>query len=175
MTEKKRRRKVKQGDQQGGGDDMDEDNDNDEIDDVAAAEDNLESLALSTAAAQSGDTSPADEPMNEDNSELTASASQGAEGGVFTVTIGSQSSGASAGQASGSGACSAEEKLFVPMPRMKPCMAVKNGVLYLYGGMFEDGDRQVTLCDFYALDLSKLDVWKTIIAQNIELLVCVCE
>ena len=166
-AEKKRRRKVKQeGSEEGEGEEMDVD---DENDDVEEAEDDLENLALSIA--QSGDSAPSDAPMKEDDSEPTASTSQGAEGGagVFTVTIGPQSGEASAGLASGAGADGVEEKLFVPSGRMKPCMAVKNGVLYLYGGTFEDGDRQVTLSDFYALDMSKLETWRTIIAQNIKL------
>ncbi|XP_069951716.1 kelch domain-containing protein 4 [Cherax quadricarinatus] len=43
-------------------------------------------------------------------------------------------------------------------------MAIKRGVLYLYGGMFEDGDKQLTLDDFYTLDLNKLEEWQTIVA-----------
>lgn len=40
---------------------------------------------------------------------------------------------------------------FTPSPRINPGMAVKNGVLYMYGGMFEAGDKQYTLNDFYSL------------------------
>merc|ERR1740137_448400 len=45
-------------------------------------------------------------------------------------------------------------------------MAVKRGVLYMYGGMYEDGDKQLTLNDFYSLDLNKLEEWQTIIPLN---------
>jgi hypothetical protein len=30
-------------------------------------------------------------------------------------------------------------------------LAVKHGLLYLYGGLIEDGDKQFTLSDFYSL------------------------
>ena len=68
--------------------------------------------------------------------------------------------------ANGDGAQKAEA-LFVPHPRMNPILTVKNGILYLYGGLYEDGDRQFTLRDFYSLDLHKLEKWDTIIASDI--------
>lgn len=43
------------------------------------------------------------------------------------------------------------DDIFVPSPRINPGLVVKHGVLYLFGGMFEDGDRQYTLNDFYKL------------------------
>lgn len=39
----------------------------------------------------------------------------------------------------------------MPSPRINPGLVVKDNVLYLYGGMFEDGDKQYTLNDFYSL------------------------
>ncbi|XP_037045064.1 kelch domain-containing protein 4 [Bradysia coprophila] len=53
-----------------------------------------------------------------------------------------------------------------PSPRMKPGLVVCKGTLYLYGGVFEDGDKQYTLSDFYSIDLHKLDEWKTIIGHD---------
>lgn len=41
--------------------------------------------------------------------------------------------------------------VFSPSPRMNAGMAIKHNILYLYGGMIEDGDRQYTLSDFYSL------------------------
>lgn len=41
--------------------------------------------------------------------------------------------------------------IFTPSPRINPGLAVKQNTLYLYGGMFEDGDRTYTLNDFYSL------------------------
>lgn len=35
--------------------------------------------------------------------------------------------------------------------------------MYLYGGTFEVGDKQITLKDFHCLDVHKLDEWKTLI------------
>ncbi|KAH0619677.1 hypothetical protein JD844_000570 [Phrynosoma platyrhinos] len=47
-----------------------------------------------------------------------------------------------------------------PCPRSNAMLAVKHGMLYVYGGMFEVGDRQFTLNDLYALDLHKMEEWK---------------
>ena len=39
-----------------------------------------------------------------------------------------------------------------PTPRFGASMAVaKSGQLFLFGGMVEDGDKQITLNDFYCL------------------------
>lgn len=38
-----------------------------------------------------------------------------------------------------------------PTPRMKPGLVVCKGTLYLYGGVFEEGDKQYTLSDFYSI------------------------
>jgi len=43
-------------------------------------------------------------------------------------------------------------KLF-PSPRMNAGMVMKHNILYLYGGLVEEGDRQYTLCDFYSLGM----------------------
>jgi hypothetical protein len=53
-----------------------------------------------------------------------------------------------------------------PRPRMNPIMTIRNGVLFLWGGIIEDGDKQFTLSDFYALDLHKLDRWQVIIPDD---------
>lgn len=57
-------------------------------------------------------------------------------------------------------------KLFRPSPRINSGLAIKHSVLYLYGGMFEDGDKQITFSDLYSLDLKKLEEWKTIITDD---------
>jgi len=85
------------------------------------------------------------------------------EDGVFSVKIGPQTS-----QSVDQSVQSSVEKMstsiaFQPRPRMNASIAVKHGILYLYGGLFEDGDRQLTLSDFYALDIHKLDEWQTIV------------
>ncbi|XP_046734105.1 kelch domain-containing protein 4-like [Diprion similis] len=82
--------------------------------------------------------------------------------GIFTVTV---------GPSSATNSTIKEQKrpddIFSPSPRINPGLAVKHGMLYLFGGMFEDGDRQYTLNDFYKLDFRKLDEWKTIIKSDI--------
>ncbi|XP_076248349.1 kelch domain-containing protein 4 [Calliopsis andreniformis] len=81
--------------------------------------------------------------------------------GIFTVTIGpTQTSSIHKKD-------EIQKNVFVPFKRINPGLAVKHNVLYLYGGMFEDGDRQYTFSDFYSLDCRKLDEWKTIIADDI--------
>ncbi|XP_066183586.1 kelch domain-containing protein 4-like isoform X3 [Sylvia atricapilla] len=49
-----------------------------------------------------------------------------------------------------------------PCPRSSAMVAVKHGVLYVYGGMFEVGDRQVTLSDLHSIDLHRMDQWKVL-------------
>ncbi|XP_015863950.1 kelch domain-containing protein 4 isoform X2 [Peromyscus maniculatus bairdii] len=53
-----------------------------------------------------------------------------------------------------------------PCPRSNAMLAVKHGLLYVYGGMFEAGDRQVTLSDLYCLDLHKMEGWKTLVETD---------
>jgi len=53
-----------------------------------------------------------------------------------------------------------------PSGRINACMAVGKDMLYLYGGMMEVKDREITLDDLYSLNLSKLDEWKCIISVS---------
>uniref|UniRef100_A0A8B9XCV4 Kelch domain containing 4 n=1 Tax=Bos mutus grunniens TaxID=30521 RepID=A0A8B9XCV4_BOSMU len=55
-----------------------------------------------------------------------------------------------------------------PSPRSNAMLAVKHGRLYLYGGMFEAGDRQVTLSDLYCLDLHKMEEWMVLVETDPE-------
>lgn len=43
---------------------------------------------------------------------------------------------------------------------------VRQGKLFLYGGMFEVGDRQFTLNDLYCLDLNKMDQWEVLVEMD---------
>ncbi|PNX68699.1 kelch domain-containing protein 4, partial [Trifolium pratense] len=45
-------------------------------------------------------------------------------------------------------------------------MAVGRDTLYIYGGMMEIKDQEITLDDLYSLNLSKLDEWKCIIPAS---------
>ncbi|XP_057799521.1 uncharacterized protein LOC131015236 [Salvia miltiorrhiza] len=53
-----------------------------------------------------------------------------------------------------------------PCGRINSCMVVGKDTLYLYGGMMEVKDQEITLDDLYALNLSKLDEWKCIIPAS---------
>ncbi|XP_006888923.1 PREDICTED: kelch domain-containing protein 4 [Elephantulus edwardii] len=53
-----------------------------------------------------------------------------------------------------------------PCPRCSAMLAVKHGQLYVYGGMFEAGDRQFTLSDLYRLDLQKMDGWQALVEMD---------
>ncbi|XP_073411020.1 kelch domain-containing protein 4 [Dendrobates tinctorius] len=53
-----------------------------------------------------------------------------------------------------------------PSPRSSAMTAVRQGVLYVYGGMFEVGDRQFTLNDLYSLDLHKMEEWKVLVEMD---------
>lgn len=53
-----------------------------------------------------------------------------------------------------------------PCPRSNAMLAVKHGLLYVYGGMFEVGDRQFTLNDLYAVDLHKMEEWKVLVEMD---------
>lgn len=79
--------------------------------------------------------------------------------GIFTVTVGptpTVTNITKSGSVDG-------PNVFQPSARMNCGLAVKHGVLYLYGGMVEDGSKQLTLCDFYSL--GKLEIY--IVSNNI--------
>ncbi|KAF2363618.1 hypothetical protein FHG87_005625 [Trinorchestia longiramus] len=89
--------------------------------------------------------------------------------GVFTLTVDLQSKeSTSTNDALGSSlvAHSSRKNIFWPPPRISAGVAVKGGVLYLYGGLYEEGDKQLTLNDFYSLDLNKLEEWHIIKPLN---------
>ncbi|XP_054633646.1 kelch domain-containing protein 4 isoform X2 [Dunckerocampus dactyliophorus] len=56
--------------------------------------------------------------------------------------------------------------LVEPCPRSSAMAAMRQGKLYLYGGMFEVGNRQFTLNDLYCLDLHKMDQWEVLIEMD---------
>ncbi|XP_055844133.1 kelch domain-containing protein 4 [Episyrphus balteatus] len=99
-----------------------------------------------------------DEDMKEDDSSAPA---QTTTDGVFTITVGGSSS-----------AAPKMPSLFKtpsktgPSPRMNPGLCVCKGTLYMFGGIFEEDNKQYTYNDFYSLDLHKLGAWKTIIPNN---------
>mmetsp|Transcript_17928 Transcript_17928/g.21477 ORF Transcript_17928/g.21477 Transcript_17928/m.21477 type:complete len:395 (-) Transcript_17928:86-1270(-) len=46
-----------------------------------------------------------------------------------------------------------------PLPRINSAVVVHGHTLYIYGGLLEVGDREVTLDDCWSLDLRKRDKW----------------
>ncbi|EFP91432.2 uncharacterized protein PGTG_17388 [Puccinia graminis f. sp. tritici CRL 75-36-700-3] len=45
----------------------------------------------------------------------------------------------------------------IPLARFNPMLAILKNTLYIYGGIYESGDKEYTLQSFYALALDKLD------------------
>lgn len=138
---------------------------------IDEAEESIESLALENSQT-AVDSEPLPEPMQTDKTdelaEVTPTVTQSEKSNIFTVKIGPQSSVESMETAASGIAIAMEVETFMPSKRMKPCLAMRDGVMYMYGGLYEEGDKQVTLTDFYALDLNKLDSWRTIIVPDIK-------
>lgn len=55
------------------------------------------------------------------------------------------------------------DEIVKPCGRINSSVVVGRDTLYVYGGMMEIRDQEVTLDDLYTLNLSKLDEWKCII------------
>ncbi|XP_024887164.1 kelch domain-containing protein 4 isoform X1 [Temnothorax curvispinosus] len=110
-----------------------------------------------------------DEEVIEDLSNSVQSTVIVDDDGIFTVTIGSTepSTSSSSSLQPISTVTSDKETKFLPLPRMNAGMATKHNILYLYGGIMEEGDRQYTFSDFYSLDCRRLDEWKTLIADDL--------
>ncbi|KAF6810302.1 kelch repeats protein [Colletotrichum sojae] len=56
----------------------------------------------------------------------------------------------------------------LPHPRFNAQLAVQDDVLYVYGGTFEQKDREFTFDDLYAVDLGKMDGCKEIFNRPVE-------
>ncbi|XP_002511256.2 kelch domain-containing protein 4 [Ricinus communis] len=61
---------------------------------------------------------------------------------------------------------SVSSEVVKPCGRINSCMVVGRDTLYIYGGMMEIKDQEITLDDLYSLNLSKLDEWKCIIPAS---------
>merc|ERR1712106_168565 len=86
------------------------------------------------------------------------------ESGAFTVssTVGEK-------EKDTKGATSADVKekdCFVPSPRFGSQMVYKGGSLYLFGGVIESREKDITLKDFYSLDTNKNDSWNVVIESD---------
>ncbi|ETW02247.1 hypothetical protein H310_05799 [Aphanomyces invadans] len=47
----------------------------------------------------------------------------------------------------------------MPLPRINPALIVRGNTFFVYGGVLEDGDREITLDDCWSLDLKRMDEW----------------
>lgn len=83
--------------------------------------------------------------------------------GVFTMTVG----GSSGGSKSSERKDAKKSAITGPSPRSHVGLVFSKGLLYVYGGIFEEDDRQFTLTDFYSLDVHKLEEWKTILGCDL--------
>lgn len=55
------------------------------------------------------------------------------------------------------------KNIFMPHPRRSSYLQFHKGILYLYGGKYEDkNDKEFTFNDLYCLNIKKLDEWKTL-------------
>lgn len=76
--------------------------------------------------------------------------------GIFTVTVAGPKK-----ESALSSASTSQLDVGGPSPRMNAAIAVVRHNLWIFGGSYEQGSRQFTLCDFYSLDVNKCDAWKT--------------
>lgn len=88
------------------------------------------------------------------------------ESGAFTVssTIGTAETGDKGQQLDPE----VEKDVFKPSPRFSSGLVFKSNQLFLFGGIYEDGEKDLTLKDFYALDTMKLDSWNTLIENDLQ-------
>ncbi|EPS63666.1 hypothetical protein M569_11109, partial [Genlisea aurea] len=59
-----------------------------------------------------------------------------------------------------------KDKFVKPCGRINSCMVVGKDTLYVYGGLMEVKDEEVTLDDLYSVNLSKLDEWHCMIPAS---------
>ncbi|XP_067931443.1 kelch domain-containing protein 4-like isoform X2 [Watersipora subatra] len=78
--------------------------------------------------------------------------------GVFTLRIGPSGQTMDCGESEASAGSSSIA--YVPKPRMNCILAHKQNIVYLYGGLYEPDEKQVTLDDFYSLDTSSMTEWR---------------
>ena len=86
------------------------------------------------------------------------------ESGNFTVS--STVGGASESNNSASLVDNKPKDCYIPCGRFNSQMVFKGGSLYLFGGVVESGEKDITLKDFYSLDTTKFDTWNVIIEND---------
>ncbi|XP_014674445.1 PREDICTED: kelch domain-containing protein 4-like isoform X1 [Priapulus caudatus] len=161
--EKKARRRKK--DKEEGGDDaMEEEGDDDageeEKEDL---EDNLNELKLKDGSSTTA-SELAEHPTQSVNDVSMHGPQTVYDDGVFKVSMGAASHSALGDHLTSP--TTSTEQIVRPSPRMNASMAFKRGILYLYGGVSEEKEKETTLSDFYSIDLRRMDEWRTIIAGD---------
>lgn len=68
--------------------------------------------------------------------------------GVFTMVVGGTSN---ENMNSKESLVVPTSSVCIPSPRMKAGLVICKGILYLYGGVFEEGDKQITYSDLYSI------------------------
>ena len=58
-------------------------------------------------------------------------------------------------------------ELVVPSARFNSGLVYKSGSLYLFGGLWEAGEKDYTLKDFYSLDTKKCETWSVLIEDDV--------
>eukprot|EP00730_Choanoeca_flexa_P015705 TRINITY_DN7273_c0_g1_i1.p1 TRINITY_DN7273_c0_g1~~TRINITY_DN7273_c0_g1_i1.p1 ORF type:complete len:490 (+),score=120.10 TRINITY_DN7273_c0_g1_i1:177-1472(+) len=69
--------------------------------------------------------------------------------------------------ASSETSAAADEPLW-PAARMGSLLCCQGNVLYLYGGLIEVQDKQLTLGDLYSIDLHKMNEWKAHVEMDVK-------
>lgn len=59
-----------------------------------------------------------------------------------------------------------KDLIWIPCGRMNPSIVTKNGYLYLYGGAFEEDEKQVTLNDLWSLNLKSPTTWNQLFESD---------
>lgn len=202
VEKKKRRKKKEESSAEGGNDDdiaddieddADEEDEesNEDDEEMDVGDDDMKHLAIdSEINVTNGDTKNSSEkgekldsndvamgvPQNvpsvsmETEPESMSAVTTETEESVFKLTVGPQSSTSAANMDNVQ--YSESVNLFVPPPRMNTMLAVKNGALFMYGGIYEVGDKQITLSDMYSLDMNKMEEWNIIIESDLKTQVC---
>ncbi|XP_051148129.1 LOW QUALITY PROTEIN: uncharacterized protein LOC127263167 [Andrographis paniculata] len=120
---------------------------------------------LRVAERQSNLSSDEDDNSEDDDAEVECSVKNISSNLSRNVTI-SNTMEASASTKRSAVQSSVIPEVVKPCGRINSCMVVGKDTLYIYGGMMEVKDQEITLDDLYALNLNKLDEWRCIIPAS---------
>lgn len=126
----------------------------------------LTSSDMDISETNSSDAIMNDQEVEAELEESIGEMSLGTDGNTNGGKLGSTTGGKSHEPETNGGSQYALPEVVKPCGRINACMAVGRDTLYLYGGMMEIKDREITLDDLYMLNLSKLDEWKCIIPAS---------